>query len=231
MMIRALAIVTALALPTIALADEPQPPMDKAKPTDKMPDKTTDKSTDKTKAGKLAEGDMKIISHLHHVNQMEIDLGKIAQRNGTPTVKNYAETLEKDHQSADKDLVSFAKQHKLNVIPMDKPDSEAGKQEEKEMTQKVAHMKGLKGAEFDREFLTMMVTGHEKELSRIDMSITAANDPDLQTMLKSVKPVLQRHADQARDLTKSPQASNLPIDKPADKPSDKPTDKPLPSQR
>jgi putative membrane protein len=209
MKIGALAIATALVFPTLALADEPQPPMDK--------------TTDKTKAGKLSDGDVKIIAHLHHVNQMEIDLGKAGQRAGTSTVKNYAETLEQDHQSADKDLVSFAKQHKLTVIPVDKPDTDAGKQEQKEMTQKVTKLKGLKGAEFDKEFLTMMVTGHEKEISRLDMSITAASDPELQSMLKSVKPVLQRHADQARDLQKSPQASNLPTD-------DKPIEK-LPSQR
>src|SRR5882762_481250 len=104
MKIRALAIVTALALPTLALADEPTPPMDKTdKSTDKTMDKDKDKSTDKAKAGKLSDGDVKIIAHVHHVNQMEIDLGKIAQRTGTASVKNYAETLERDHQSADKD--------------------------------------------------------------------------------------------------------------------------------
>jgi len=54
----------------------------------------------------------------------------------------------------------------------------------------------------------MMATGHDKELTKIDTSISSATDPDLQAMLKTTKPVLQRHADQARDLQKTtPQAS------------------------
>jgi predicted outer membrane protein len=78
------------------------------------------------------------------------------------------------------------------------------------MMTKVAHVKQLKAAEFDKEFLNMMATGHDGELAKIDVAIGAATDPDLQTLLKGVKPVLQRHADQARDLLKDAQASNEP---------------------
>jgi putative membrane protein len=145
---------------------------------------------------------------------MEIDLGKAAQKSGTASVKNYGSTLVTDHQMNDKDLTAFAKSHKLATIPADKPESDAEKQEAKEMTSKVAHLKTLKGADFDREFLSMMTADHDKELAKIDVSIGAATDPDLQSMLKSTKPVLQRHADQARDLQKNPQAS---ADQPADK--------------
>jgi putative membrane protein len=223
MKIRALAIISALALPTIALAQ--------ATPTDTTKTDTSKTDTNKTdttkidtsksdtaksdttkpdmngKSGKLSEGDTKIVAHLHHVNQMEIDVGKAAQKSGTASVKSYASNLVTDHQMNDKDLTSFAKSHKLATIPADKPESDADKQDAKEMTSKVAHLKTLKGADFDREFLNMMATDHDKELAKIDVSIGAATDPDLQSMLKSTKPVLQRHADQARDLQKNPQAS------------------------
>ena len=64
----------------------------------------------------------------------------------------------------------------------------------------------------------MMVSGHEKELTKIDTSISSASDQDIQSFLKSLKPVLQRHADQARDLQKSPQAAAEPREpKPADR--------------
>lgn len=194
MKLRALAIITALALPTLAIAD------DKTAATDKP---TADK------AGKLSADDVKVISHLHHVNQMEIDLGKAAQQKSTTAgVKSYGQTLVDDHQSADKDLTAFAKKHSVATIPGEKPETEVDRQDQKDMTTAVAHLKMLKGADFDKEFLNMMVSGHDKELARIDVSIGAAGDPDLQTMLKSVKPVLQRHSDQARDLQKSsPQAS------------------------
>lgn len=213
-MIRALAIVTALALPTAALAQ------DKTPPADKTNEKTTDKAPgapDKT--AKLSDGDVKIMAHLHHVNQMEIDMGKLAQKTGTAAIKSYAETLVNDHQSNDKELTAFAKAHKLAMIPAEKPETDADRQEAKEMTTQVAALKSLKGAELDKAFLNMMVAGHDKELAKIDVAIGGAADSDLQTLLKSTKPVLQRHSDQAHDLQKNPQAS---LDKPVDK---------LPSQK
>jgi predicted outer membrane protein len=199
MKFRALAIIAALAAPTLAVADDKTPPADKA----------TDKTIDKAdKADKFSADEVRILAHLHHVNQMEIDVGKAAQKSGTARVKSYSDTLEKDHKSADADLTAFAKKRGLRTIPADKPDSDAEKQEQKDMTTQVAHLKTLKGAEFDKEFLTMMVTGHDKEVARIDTAInTTGSDQDFQTFLKSVKPVLQRHADEARDLQKSPQAS------------------------
>jgi len=229
MKIRGLAIISALALPTLAFAQAT--PTDTTK-TDTNKTDTTKNDTTKAdpkpdttkpdmnnKSAKLSDGDSKIIAHLHHVNQMEIDLGKAAQKTGTASVKNYGSNLVTDHQMADKDLTAFAKSHKLATIPADKPESDADKQEAKEMATQAAHLKMLKGADFDREFLSMMATGHDKELAKIDVSMGAATDPDLQSMLKAVKPVLQRHADQARDLQKNPQAS---ADQPADKqPADK----------
>jgi putative membrane protein len=70
-----------------------------------------------------------------------------------------------------------------------------------------AHIKTLKGADFDKEFLNMMVQGHEKVLAKVDTLSSSVANTDLQTMLKDLKPALQKHADQARDLQKSqPQA-------------------------
>lgn len=198
MKIRALAIISALALPTLALAD------------DKTPNDTAVKADSTTKPdanAKLSDGDAKIVAHLHHVNQMEIDLGKAAQKSGTAGVKAYGQTLVTDHQSSDKDLTAFAKSHKLATIPADKPMTDADKQDAKDMQSKVAKLKSEKDADFDRDFLSMMATDHDKELTRIDTSISSASDPDLQALLKTTKPVLQRHADQARDLQKNAQAS------------------------
>jgi putative membrane protein len=250
MKLRAFAVIAALALPGLASAtpaDRPptnppitnppsdQPTPDQAPisppvntPTDKAP---TDKApTDKApadKGAKLSDGDVKIIAHLHSVNQMEINLAQLAQKVGTAHVKDYAKTIVTDHQSADKDLTAFAKTHKLAAIPADKPMTDADRQDDKDMTAAMARIKTLKGAEFDKQYINMMVAGHDKELSKIDVSISGAGDADLKTILQGVKPVLQRHADQARDLQKSPQAAIEP-NKPMD--PNKPVDK-LPSQR
>ena len=210
MKIRAFAVIAALAIPMVALADTPKNNPNYDKTTDN-PNKPTDK--DKTK---LSDADMAILSHLHHVNQMEIDLGKLAQTKGTAPVKKYGEMLVKDHQQADKDALAFAKKHGTAMIPKEKPATDAEKQEDKDMMDQAAHLKTLKGADFDKDFLTMMVAGHEKELAKIDVAMGQTSDADLKDMLSNVKPVLQRHSDQARDLQKSsPSASAEPVeDKP-----------------
>jgi len=185
-------------------------------PSTATPSATNDQSpTTPSRPGqKLSDADTKIVAHLHHVNQMEITLAKQAQKQGTSRVKDYANTIITDHQSSDRDLTALAKDHKVATIPADKPQSDADRQDEKDMTVSVARLKTLKGADFDKEYINMMVSGHDKELTRIDTSMTAANDADLKSLLQATKPVLQRHADAARDLQKSPQAS---LDTPAAK--------------
>jgi len=240
MKIRAFAILAALAAPGLAMAtpaDTPptntptsnaptnnSPNNQPANPTpDKSPSRSTsssDTSSSKTagnankgdKGAKLSEADVKVIAHLHHVDQMEITLGKEAQRQGTKSVKDYASTLVTDHQTLDKDLTAFAKAHQLTTIPADKPTTDAERQDDKDMTQAMAQMKTLKGADFDKAYLNMMVSNHDKELTKIDVAMSSTSDPDLKSILQNVKPVLQRHADQARDLLKNPQAS---ADRPA----------------
>jgi len=235
MKIRAFAILAALATPGLAgatPADTPptntptnnaptnnSPSNQPANPTpDKSPPRSTssgDTSTNKgDKGAKLSDADVKVIAHLHHVNQMEITLGKEAQRQGTKNVKDYASTLITDHQSADKDLMAFAKAHQLTTIPTDKPTTDAERQDDKDMTQATARMKALKGADFDKAYLNMMVSDHDKELTKIDVAMSSTSEPELKSLLQNVKPMLQRHADQARDLLKSPQASADQSNKP-----------------
>jgi putative membrane protein len=237
MTLRAFAILAALAVPGLASATPADSPATNTpnnnspnnNPSNPSPDKSAPKGTsssdtasnkttgnDAKTGAKLSEGDIKTIAHLHHVNQMEITLAKEAQRQGTAKVKDYASTLITDHQAADKDLTAFAKAHHLTTIPADKPTTDAERQDDKDMTQAMAHLKTLKGADFDKAYLNMMVSGHDKELTKIDVEISSASDPDFKSLLQNIKPVLQRHADQARDLLKSPQAS---ADRPAAHPA------------
>jgi predicted outer membrane protein len=70
-----------------------------------------------------------------------------------------------------------------------------------------AHVKTLKGEAFDKAFLNMAVEDHEKVLAKVDTLSGSTESPELQTYLKDLKPALQKHADQARDLQKGePQA-------------------------
>src|SRR4051812_46552059 len=89
-----LASLAVLALVAPALADDKNPPSqtpkadtdkdtnkDTNRDTNKDTNRDTDTNKDKSKqAKKLGADEIKVVSHLHHVNQMEIQLGQFAQR-------------------------------------------------------------------------------------------------------------------------------------------------------
>jgi len=145
----------------------------------------------------LLDGDIQILAHVHAVNEMEIEVGKLALTNGTSFVKSYANILIRDHQAADKDLLAFAHKHGV-VVPS--VDIFVTEQDRKDQVTAQDNLKKLKGGEFDREFVAMMIAGHDTELTRIDAAIGSADNADLITMLKGIKPTLQAHARDARQL-------------------------------
>jgi putative membrane protein len=165
-------------------------------------DKTSDTSATSKKT-KLADEDLQVLAHVHKVNQMEIDMGRLAQRKGSnAAIKDYGKMLVNDHQKSDKNVMALAKKHG-QTLPQETATNEMDKSEEKDNMDAMKRLQTLKGADFDRELLQIAVQAHEKELSRTDTAIGQVQDDDVKQLLKDVKPVLQRHADQARDLQKT----------------------------
>ena len=154
---------------------------------------------DDMKTAKLENGDLMLVEKIHHVNQMEIDLGKLAQANGTAAVKPYAQMMVKDHTSSDKDLTAFAKKHGTAMIPKEMQMTDADKAKDKDMADQVAALKKLKGGDFDRKYIAMMVDGHTGVLA--DLKAATPSDPELKTMVTgAVIPTVQTHVDKATAL-------------------------------
>jgi putative membrane protein len=151
---------------------------------------------------KLADGDLTTVAHLHAVNQEEIDMGKLAEKNSsTAGVKSFGDTLVKDHTSNDKDLTAFAKKHGES-IPADKPADDVERKEKADDDATMAKLKKLHGAEFDQQFLAAMVGGHERELAKLVAAMGQTKDDDLLAMMKATEPVMAGHAKTAAELQK-----------------------------
>lgn len=189
MKIKPLLIAFLLVTPAVAMADN-------TKTTDKTADKTTDKKAT------LTDDDMKVVSHVKHVNDMEIDAGKLAQKNGTAAVKSYGATLVKDHTANNTKLAALAKKKGVSTIPDEQMMTEEQKQDHQKMMDTMAKLQTMKGADFDKEFLPMMIEGHDKEVGRLDAAIASVKDADVVSHLKATKPVVQRHSDTAKNLQK-----------------------------
>lgn len=163
-------------------------------------DTKTDTKTVKKTQQRLSDGDLSTLQHHHDVNLMEIEMGKIAQQRGGPDVKKYAAALVKDHQAADKTAINLAKARGVTLSSHATPMSDVEEAEHEKQMQLMERLKVLEGSNFDREYLTAMVDGHSAELGYLTVAIADATDSKLKSHLEKVRPVVERHADQARVL-------------------------------
>jgi len=202
MRFHAFVLFAALAFPALASAQgtAQQPPHHTQKPS-KTPEKKA----------KLDPKQLETLSMLHHTNQMEIEAGKLAQRQGTAKVQEYGKMLVKDHEANDKQLASFAKQHGMSGLPEHKPRTDAEMKEQQDMKDAMARLAELKGADFDRAFLNQMVLDHQRAIAKVDQAMSGAKDPAYLELLRNTRPVLQRHEDRARELQQgAPEVSRAP---------------------
>ena len=126
-----------------------------------------------------------VLGKLHQSNQKEIEMGKMAQKNGTSKeVKDFGKTLVKDHTAADKKVASLAKKEKFDL-----PAAAAGEGHEMPA-----------GADFDAKFAQEMLDDHKKDVAEATSARDATNDDKLKKLLTDLVPTLQKHQDAAQKL-------------------------------
>jgi putative membrane protein len=189
----------ALALPAGALAqtmnEEPTP----GGPNQQAGQRQSTKSSAEHK--ELTPEETRLVVQLHHVNQMEIEAGKLAATKSTnANVKQYGNRLVRDHSAADMRVTAFAKQRDLNLesaAQAQNPEQRAAMQKHQAMMDKLT---AASGADFDREFLSAMATGHEEVISQVQDAQSRVQDPQLKALVDRLLPQLQQHRDTARRL-------------------------------
>jgi len=154
---------------------------DKMAPADNTSDKNMMSAEDRNMATQIQE------SH-----QSEVDLarwGKDHASNGD--VKSYADMIVDDHTGAIKDL---------NNMMKDKHAAGAPEQKPAEARADLSKLEKLSGPEFDREFMSMMVSDHQKMLDTLQNFKMTAQNPDLKDYINDLIPKVQKHLDKAQDL-------------------------------
>lgn len=199
---KTLTFITALLFAPVAFA-QGAPPTETPPQDVEAPKADVGTEKPKDKPVKLSENELQIMAHYKALNEMEIDLGKVAQKRGaSQAVKAYGKMLVTDHEASNKQLMEIAKLHDQK-IPSFKPVTEAERKSYQDAKANAAKIKKMKGQMFDREFLRMMVMDHERELANIDANIGKVQNTQIVEAIRDLEPVLQRHADQARELQKS----------------------------
>jgi putative membrane protein len=110
-------------------------------------------------------------------------------------VQAFAQRMVDDHGALNDKLRSWG--HDANVVPADSDTEDhmdAKKHDQHEKLEK------LKGRELDREFIDMMVMGHQKALTKLDNLTDQAKDPALKAILTDARPKVEAHLAEAQRI-------------------------------
>jgi putative membrane protein len=124
---------------------------------------------------------------------MEVQAGQIAQQNAqNQRVKDFGSMMVTDHSKANDELRSYASGHGITlptVLPADKQKH-------------IDAMKNMKGAAFDKHYISMMVDDHKEDVGKFKKQSADANDAQLKTWAANTLTVLQKHLDSVQAIKK-----------------------------
>lgn len=124
---------------------------------------------------------------------MEVQLGELAQTNGSSAkVKEFAKTMVTDHGKANEELKALAQQKNI-TLPMALSD---------EKQKKYDDLAKKKGAEFDKDYVSFMVSDHKEDISEFEEAAKDAKDPDVKAWAAGKVPTLKHHLEMAEAMDK-----------------------------
>jgi putative membrane protein len=147
----------------------------------------------------LSDQELRALAQVHAVNGLEIKVGQLAVGRGSPPVEAYAKHLIADHEKADAELMAIVREHGATV-PEYAP---AGPAEQSALTLDAVQadvLASLSGSSFDRTYLTMMVEDHNRELAKLDDMLAKRGDADAMACIARARPMVARHAAEAKQL-------------------------------
>lgn len=125
---------------------------------------------------------------------MEVELGKLAEQNAeNPRVKKFGAMMVKDHSKANDELKSIATSKNINV---------PANMEDKNMD-KVEDLRKKQGAEFDKDYMDLMVDDHEKDIDKFKKQAEDGKDPEIKAFASKTISVLMMHLDSAKAVRES----------------------------
>jgi putative membrane protein len=137
--------------------------------------------------GHAAQNDGEILAALVALDENDVEAAKLAEKNSDGAVLGFARMLREDHET------NIDDSRKLG----DKLGAELRKTE---AVEKIDKLDDLKGSEFERSFLSEMVSGHRDALHQIDTWIKNAQNPELKQHLHATRDRVAFHLKEAERL-------------------------------
>jgi len=121
----------------------------------------------------------------------EVELGRMAaQKSRNPDVKRFGERMVTDHSKANAELKQLAASKGITL-----PGELSAEQKAE-----VERLSKLSGAEFDREYMSMMVADHDKDVAAFQEESQQGSDSDIKAWASKTLPTLQEHQRMAHEI-------------------------------
>ena len=122
---------------------------------------------------------------------MEVELGKLAASKAqSPEVKAFGQRMVVDHGKAGEDLKALAAKKNIKL-----PTELSGG-----MKETVDRLSKLSGAEFDKEYVKLMVDDHDEDLEAFQDQADDAEDADVKAFAAKYAPVIKSHYDSIKAI-------------------------------
>jgi len=129
----------------------------------------------------LSDKDKSFMKEAAKGGMMEVEMGKMAQQKGkSPEVKKIGSTMVADHTKANNELMAIAKKKGVD-LSKEKP---------------AKHSMG--DANFDKDYVNMMVKDHEKDLGAFQAEAKNGTDAEVKAFASKTSAVIKKHLDMVK---------------------------------
>jgi putative membrane protein len=139
----------------------------------------------------IKEDDSEFIVKAASGGMMEVQAGQMAQQKAVNArIKSFGEMMVADHTKANDELKALAATKNITVPPA------LGEDHQKH----VNDLQTKAGKDFDKEYMSMMLDDHKKDVSDFEKAAENATDPDIKAFAAKTLPVLRMHLDSAQAI-------------------------------
>jgi len=157
---------------------------------ERAPDNTTPSDNTTATGTTLDDNTRDFVMEAASGGMMEVELGQLAQQKAVnQRVKDFGAMMVRDHNKANEDLKT-AVSGKLTV-----PTAMKDKHQDH-----VKHLTETSGAEFDREYMKMMVDDHEADIKKFEDMARDSKDQAVRDFANNALPTLRNHLAEAKSI-------------------------------
>ncbi|MGA3083152.1 MAG: DUF4142 domain-containing protein [Terracidiphilus sp.] len=149
----------------------------------------------KMAAKEQAIRDQRFVNFVAQTDMVEANLGQLAKTAGaSPSVKDCAQTLVTDHTSDFQEISDLARNAGLSVPKAIDVEN---------IRATINPFQKLKGDDFDRRYIQLMVADHAKAIAAFKKEAADAETPALKTYADKTLPILKKLLADAKDVEKA----------------------------